>query len=192
MTLALICLLAVISVAAASCRPAKDEGPKDAKPSAAAAADEKKGMAAYKKGDFDAALKSLKSAAQATPRNSSIQRNLGLAYEANGDLDQALKAYQASLRAKPKQPEVLYNIAIIHKTLGDQDKAITELESVLKMNKDFVGARIVLAELYVSDGRTGRAIDQYNIILKAKPFGTNLKDIRKKIRAIKKAEAGKK
>ncbi len=142
------------------------------------------GFALYKKGDFKKAIPRLKEAVRLDPKNEAALRTLGQSYEAVGDLNKAASTYEAALAAKANQPEVLYNLAIIHKSQGKMDEAIEELEKAVSLNKRFVGARLVLAELFANSGNEAAAKEQYEAVLKLKPFGVDLKAVRRKLDAL--------
>ena len=105
--------------------------------------------------------------------------------EATGKLDEAARAYRASLAVKPDQPEILYNLAIIHKSQGKNQEAVAELEKAIKLNEQFVGARMILGDLYAQLGETDKAREQYQAVLDRKPFGMDLNRIRTKLNSLK-------
>ena len=60
-----------------------------------------RGMAAYSKKDYKAAIGLLSKSAQAQPGFAPTYAGLGMAYEALGDLQQAKTAYEAALQRDP-------------------------------------------------------------------------------------------
>lgn len=143
------------------------------------------GISSYSKGNFDEAASKLEEAAKLHPQDAGVLRVLGQSYEAEGKLDKAAEAYSRSLVLEPAHPEILYNLAIIHKAQGKTREAIAELEKVIRMNGQFAGARLVLAELYAATGQKAKARRQYMWVLQAKPFGVDLADVRKRLRELK-------
>ena len=141
----------------------------------------KTGTENYNQGKFDKAITSLEKTAKLDPNNPKAHLLLARSYEATGKLKEAETSYKASLDADPKQPEALYNLAIIHKTQGKTREAIKELEKAINLNKDFVAARLILAELFTQQDDKKKAIEQYKIVIKMKPFGVNLTEIEKKL-----------
>lgn len=143
------------------------------------------GMAAYKKGAFAKAAASLQEAVKLDPKNAKAQSALGQSYEATGKLDLAAKAYKASLLADANQPEVLYNLAIIYKSQNNTKEAVAGLEKAVKLNKQFVAARLILGDLYAQQNQKEKAKQQYQAVLDMKPFGTDLTEIERKLEELK-------
>lgn len=143
------------------------------------------GMAAFRRGEFAAAVSKLQVAARLNPKNAEAQSGLGRSLEATGKLDEAAGAYRASLAVKPDQPDVLYNLAIIHKSQGKNQEAVAELEKAIKLNEQFVGARVILGDLYAQLDKNDKAREQYQTVLDLKPFGVDLSRIQKKLGALK-------
>jgi len=143
------------------------------------------GASAYSEGKFDEAVTELEKAKELAPGDAKTHLNLGQSYEAKGELDKALAEYKASIEADPKQPEALYNIAIIYKSKADIANAIKSLEDAVKLNKEFVAARIALGDLYVINGEHAKAKAEYEAVVNMKPFGIDLEEIKQKIKVLK-------
>lgn len=171
-----VCALAALLMLAA-CNQTADQA-KQAKEAT------QSGLAKFKKGNFKEATADLKKAATADPTNAETQRLLGQSYEATGKLRDAARSYRASLKINPNQPEALYNLAIISKSQGKTPAAIEALEKALSYNKNFVAARLMLAELYLAGNKKAKAKAEYQKVLDLKPFGIDLKDVQRKLEAI--------
>lgn len=144
------------------------------------------GLNAYSKGKFDQAIKDLEEANKLNPRDEKTHLNLAQSYEAKGKLDKALKEYKTSLEVNPNQPQAYYNLAIIYKSQAKIEEAIQNLEKAVKLNKDFVAARVVLGDLYAQQGKYDKAEEQYLTVVKMKPFGLDLKELKAKLGVLKK------
>jgi len=142
------------------------------------------GVASYSKGDFDEATVKLEEAARLHPKDAGVLRVLGQSYEAEGKLDKAAETYSRSLALEPAHPEILYNLAIIHKAQGKLARAVAELEKAVRMKGEFAGARLALADLYAATGQKAKARAQYMWVLRKKPFGVDLGDVRKRMRGL--------
>lgn len=143
------------------------------------------GLASFKKGDFAKAISKLEKAVELDPKNAQAQRALGQSYEATGKIKEAAGAYRESLAADPKQHEVLYNLAIIYKFQNKPKQAIEGLVKAVKLNKQFVGARLILGDLYAQQNQKDKAKKQYQAVIKMKPFGLDVEMVKKKMDSLK-------
>jgi len=157
--------------------------PKDVEAERAAAAEEA-GTEAFERGDFDEAISQLEEAADAAPDDPEIHRKLGLGYEAKGRLDEALAQYNESLDKDPEQAEVLYKAAIVRKTQGDTAGAIEDLNRALVVNQEFVAARLILGDLYTTQGETEKAKAEYQAVIDLNPFGVDIDSVKAKLAAL--------
>lgn len=143
------------------------------------------GKAAYKKGDFDKAIRQLEQAVDSAPEDIGNINLLGQSYEAAGRLGSASKAYRASLNLSERQEDVLYRMAMICKYRGRTDQTEGYLERVLDINSKNVPARMALAEIYAEQKHTGRAEAIYKALLKEKPFGLDLALVSNKLQEVR-------
>lgn len=142
------------------------------------------GLRAFKKGDFKVAVTKLEQAVEADPSNAKAQGALGQSYEAVGQLKKAEKAYSESLELNPKQPEVLYKLGIIYKSQDKTDEAIDRLEKAVSINDKFIGAMLMLGDIYAETGQKAKGAAEYRTVLKLKPFGMNLKAVEEKLEQV--------
>ena len=93
------------------------------------------------------------------PDNAEAYKLLGLSYEAKGKFTKAADAYKASLDADSDQPEVIYNLAGILNQSGKTDEATELMEKAVKIDEDFMAAKLFLGDLYAKQGE----VDYYFI-----------------------------
>jgi tetratricopeptide (TPR) repeat protein len=144
----------------------------------------RKGTSLYEKGDFDKALLSLEEAVKLNPANEKARLLLAQTYEARGNLEKAIVEYQEYIELEPEDYAAHYNLAIIYKYQGKKKKAISELEKALKYNANFAAAYLELARLYKETNQIDKAISTYKALINLKPFGLDLEELRKELRAL--------
>lgn len=146
------------------------------------------GVSSFESGEFEKAVAELEEAVEQDPNNSRAYLLLGRGYEGRGDLEQAEKAYKKTLDIDADQPEVLYYLAVIHKYLGETEEAVSELEQAKALRDGFIGARLLLADLYASEGRVDEALAEYKSLIELKPLGLDLEMVQQKIEDLEKRE----
>ncbi|WP_161569605.1 tetratricopeptide repeat protein [Veronia nyctiphanis] len=78
-----------------------------------------RGIALYKLGLFDAAIKTLEGRS-----NVISQYNLGNAYVRAGEFEKAISSYQAVLEKEPSHPSAIYNLNMLLDALGRSDEKV--------------------------------------------------------------------
>ncbi len=143
------------------------------------------GTALFEKGDFSGAGKDLSAAVQLAPDNSRAQALLGRSLEAKGDLAGAQAAYQASLKVDPSQPELLYRLAVISRATGEKLRAVDQLHAAIAQDKTYVAAHLLLARTLGELGDKAAARAEYDIVIKMKPLGVDIRALKKKRDALR-------
>jgi len=137
----------------------------------------KKGEESYKKGEFKEARPSLEKATELNEKSYKAHYLLGKTNESLQKLDDALRNLKKASEIKPKNAEVRYNIAIILRSKGKLTQAISELEEAVKLQSNFVGAKLVLAQTYVFNNQTKKAIEIYKDLLDSKLENIDTKQV---------------
>ncbi|MGQ0532218.1 MAG: tetratricopeptide repeat protein [Caulobacteraceae bacterium] len=89
------------------------------------------GVTALNAGDYAEAIRQLRTARRAAPRNGDINYTLGLAYNANGDKDEAKEAFQRAVRANNAPIPARLQLGLVALELGDRETA-TEQQAALQ------------------------------------------------------------
>lgn len=80
-------------------------------------------------------------------------------------LKTALTVLEDAQQLAPNDAKIMYNRALIADQLGDKNQAFSLLIDTIDMKPNYDGARSKLAEMYLADGNTDLAIEQYQYIL---------------------------
>jgi tetratricopeptide (TPR) repeat protein len=74
----------------------------------------------------------LEQAALDTPRDSSVQANLGLLYAKKKLREKAISRIQSALALSPDDPNVLATVGVAYEDMGDRDRALQSIEKSLQ------------------------------------------------------------
>lgn len=99
--------------------------------------------------------------------------NLGNVYFLQKKLTQALKNYEKAIEIKPDYYEAIYNKGNIFFELKEFEKALKCYDQVILLKQDYVLAYEGKAKIFKKIEKINDAIDQWNNILKFKPFDDN-------------------
>src|SRR5207247_5671326 len=84
--------------------------------------------------------------------------NLATFYLGEKQYGRAIALYSQVLAKNPSDLTVLYNLGYAYKGLGSHAKAAECFESLLRERPDYMEARLVLSDCYVSLGRSEAAL----------------------------------
>jgi tetratricopeptide (TPR) repeat protein len=123
-------------------------------------------------GNFKAAIEAYQKAAQINPGNREAMKQLGVAYEKQGLTTDAIKQYDKYLERFHDDPEIAFKQADYlgwSRYAYRREDAIRYYKMGLEKRED-ADRRHKLAQLLSRDKKqVGEAIEQYRILLKAKP-----------------------
>ncbi|GIV33272.1 MAG: hypothetical protein KatS3mg031_0807 [Chitinophagales bacterium] len=106
-----------------------------------------RGLAYYRKGEYDKAIADYQSAIDRKVGQWKVYNNLGVIYGERGDLDRAMKYFRLALKIDTRFPDPYKNLGSAYFMKGDYDAAIEEFNKALK----YVSVdRMLEAELYQS------------------------------------------
>jgi tetratricopeptide (TPR) repeat protein len=120
----------------------------------------------YQSGRIDEAYFRLQTLERRAPKNATVQYMLGQCLEAMGREDQAIEHYEKSLRLDDRQAAPHYNLAVIHNRRQETEPAIAQLQEALMLNRNFHGARFMLAGLFLEEEKYKHAADELEDILR--------------------------
>lgn len=118
-------------------------------------------------GLHDDAIKSYRNAIALVPSFSSAHAGLGNAYLAKGEVDRAIYHYQeAQSLGSAEDLAIFANLGMALEHKGLFEEAISQYERALEVDSTFAMARLGLAESYSRKGQYGRAIEEYNELIR--------------------------
>jgi tetratricopeptide (TPR) repeat protein len=137
-------------------------------------------VAAYNRGDNEAAAKGFEIAIEKAPELPEIRVNLALAYLRLNRIPDAVAQLEKAAAMAPNEPRVLFQLGGAYIDMKEFDKAIAAFEKGLATpstgNDPVVyEAMISLASLYFAKGKIDEAKAQYDKALAANPTGTAAK-----------------
>jgi len=104
-----------------------------------------------------------------SPRNPTLQFNLGTVLEAQGRTAAAIEHYRQALRVEPSAAKIHFGLANALVAEDRFDEAIREYEIALQFEPDAATTCFNLANTLRSRGRTAEAIEQYRRALEIAP-----------------------
>src|SRR6266436_1218342 len=96
----------------------------------------------YIEGDYDAALRELKLAAEVLPNDGDVGLYTAAVLRRRGDLTQALAAYQHAEQIDPRNPVMLYDSSQTYFGLRDWRTAAERMDRVLALSPDSLNVKI--------------------------------------------------
>ncbi|WP_139489151.1 tetratricopeptide repeat protein [Brevibacillus dissolubilis] len=79
-------------------------------------------------------------------------------YAQHGDFEESYKYYMQAAKVD-QAPEILYGCGLMAFYLGRLDEALPYMEGVIAMDEEYVTAYPILADIYLSMGKTDKAIE---------------------------------
>ncbi|MEW6586920.1 MAG: tetratricopeptide repeat protein, partial [Nitrospirota bacterium] len=108
----------------------------------------KKGVDAFRSGDFQAAVRAFRAATEAEPANPRYWSHLSLAYsKVKGALDDAEKASLEAIRLEPGNADHLVNLGTIYLRKGMKDKAREQLQNALSLDPGNARAKKMIEKI---------------------------------------------
>jgi tetratricopeptide (TPR) repeat protein len=98
-----------------------------------------------------------------------------------GARDRAIEMYERSLILNPADPITNYNIAVLWNDINQVDKSIYYMERAIEAYAAFTAARLNLASLYKTKGRTQDAVTQVQEVLKLDPQNVQAQKLLRKL-----------
>lgn len=133
------------------------------------------GVAAYNKGDFQAAAKAFEAAVQKAPTVPDLYVNLALAYFRLDRATEAVAQLEKAASLGPDDPKIHYQLGSAYVEMREYDKAIAAFEKGLAKQPDLAAdalaleAASTLGAVYFAKGDNDKAAAQFQKALAAKP-----------------------
>ena len=117
------------------------------------------GISAYNRGDFPAAVESLRKSAGLALNSFRAHYYLGLALAADRRLNDAVDALEIALDLEPANVQALVAMGDARLGQGDPDEAAASFARALKLRSEFPAALDGIARVYESRGESDRAVE---------------------------------
>lgn len=133
------------------------------------------GVAAYNKGDYQAAATAFEAAVQKQPTIADLYVNLALAYYQLKRTDEAVAQLEKAASLAGNDPKILYQLGSAYVDMQRYDQAVTAFEKGLAGNPDLakdplaLEATSTLGAVYFAQGDNAKAEAQFQKALAAKP-----------------------
>jgi len=128
-----------------------------------------RGVEAYKRGDFQAAVDAFRRVIAAQPEGVDGHLNLGSALVRLGQFEAATEQYRVVLELDPNNALAYFNLGVIHARREDDAAAIRHYNEALRFDPDYRDPRFNLANLLRRTGRCSEALDHYGKLIQLDP-----------------------
>lgn len=115
-------------------------------------------MAAWQRGEPDAALELLRKAAAAEPRSAVMQNDLATALAQMGRLTEAISVYRRAIELEPAYPEAHNNLANLYQMTGALEQAVASYQRALRLRPQYAEAHRNLASALRHLGRMEESV----------------------------------
>jgi protein O-GlcNAc transferase len=128
-----------------------------------------RGLIAYGKKNYDAAISYIRKALQDAPSNFYFHNNLGTAYKAANHLDEAAACYRKALQLNSNFADAHNNLGTVLQAKRELDEAITCYRKALQLRPDYADAYFNLGTAFRVIGQGDEAIACYRKALQLNP-----------------------
>ena len=113
----------------------------------------------HQAGDILGAISNYEAYLKTQPDNAGVRSNLGAAYVRIGRVADGIAEYHKALSSEPRNPTYRFNLAIALYKTGKYAEAVAELRGVLVLQDTHLGARLLLGDCYLRQGRFQDVVD---------------------------------
>jgi Tfp pilus assembly protein PilF len=167
-------LLALLSVAGASPRPAvRAEAPVDTTAREAAWRENNLGVALLEQFRFTDAAEAFRRALGKDPSLLPTRINLAIAHLYVPDIPAAKQAAEEALRAAPEAPQPNYLLALIARSEGRAEDALPYVRKVLEKDPRDLGANVTLGQVYLQTRQFEEAAAAFRVAVAAEPYNVS-------------------
>lgn len=114
-------------------------------------------IAAFQRGEADAAVELLGNAVKADPTSAVVANDLGSVLAQLGRMAEAIPAFRRAIELAPEYPEAHNNLANIYQMTGDLEEAVASYQTALRLCPEYAEAHRNLASALRRLGRTEEA-----------------------------------
>ena len=126
------------------------------------------------RGDFDAAVASLRRAVELKPDVPEANASLGDIYMRQGDFRAATEALRAELAARPGNVKARNTLAIVLDLDGRSDEALRELRAIVAVKPNYADARYLFGKILLAQGSEAEAIGHLEVAARLAPEDANI------------------
>ena len=126
------------------------------------------------RGDFDAAVASLRRAVELKPDVPEANASLGDIYMRQGDFRAATEALRAELAARPGNVKARNTLATVLDLDGKSDEAISELRAIVAVKPNYADARYLFGKILLARGSEAEAIGHLEVAARLAPEDANI------------------
>jgi tetratricopeptide (TPR) repeat protein len=122
----------------------------------------RRGIDAYKAGEYDAAIDELEQAVDAEVSEYELEEIytiLGNAYLETGRFDEAVAAHKKAIEVNPEFHKAWVNLGIAYRHIGDLEKAEECYTEALRIEPDYAELHASLGALYIVKGEPEKAVE---------------------------------
>ena len=126
------------------------------------------------RGDFDAAVASLRRAVELKPDVPEANASLGDIYMRQGDFRAATEALRAELAVRPGNVKARNTLALVLDLDGRSDEALKELRAIVAVKPNYADARYLFGKILLARGAEGEAIGHLEVAARLAPEDANI------------------
>ncbi len=128
------------------------------------------GIAYYKKGQLDQALRTFKKALQINAKYPSIYYNLGLVYQKQGRLQEAIVAFLRAIKLGPSHYKARSSLGLIYYSQGKYRQALSQFKKAAEINHESHNTyKNIMAVIYYHLGDNSRALELLEKVVENAP-----------------------
>ena len=124
------------------------------------------GIEAYRKLDYDGAIRHFSAVIAVHPKNDSAFNWRGMVYRSKGDNDHALEDFDAAVRLNPSSAGAHYNRASVHHAGRKYAAALADYDEAIRINPSYAMAYNNRGNVRRATGDFAQAISDYTVAIR--------------------------
>ena len=128
-----------------------------------------RGLEAIDRRDWPAAVASLRTASELSPRDAAVHLNLGTALFLSGDIAAARRAFETAVKIAPELPKPRYTLGLVAETDRQDREAIEHFRAAVRLDPNYLEAHASLADALRRSGQVEASLPHYLKVLSLNP-----------------------